>query len=216
MTCGQRCGFRRRTPVTDPRSVRIPAGGYVLVAVAASAGGIPALETLLGELPSAFPVPMLVVQHLDPRRETLIAEVLGRGTELTVKLAEDGEKPRPGVVHIAPPGHHLTVAAGGDLALSDAAPVHFVRPSADVLFESAARTYGAGLLACVVTGAGRDGADGVGAVCRHGGAVIVQDPNTAQFSGMPQAALDACPKARVLPIEQIATVVRALVEAPRP
>jgi len=185
------------------------------VAIAASAGGISALETLLGELPAAFAVPVLVVQHLDPRRDTLIAEVLARSTALTVKLAEDGEEPRSGVVHIAPPGCHLTVVAGGALALSDAAPVHFVRPSADVLFESAASAYGARLLACVLTGTGRDGADGVSAVCRYGGTVIVQDPETAQFGGMPMAAVGACPEARVLPLEQIAAVIRALVAAPR-
>ena len=201
--------------MTDPRAVRSPDEGYAAVAIAASAGGISALETLLGELPAAFPVPVLVVQHLDPRRDTLIAEVLARSTALTVKLAEDGEEPRCGVVHIAPPGCHLTVVAGGALALSDAAPVHFVRPSADVLFESAASAYGARLLACVLTGTGRDGADGVSAVCRHGGTVIVQDPETAQFGGMPMAAVGACPQARVLPLEQIAAVIRTLVAAPR-
>lgn len=202
--------------MADPRPAHSPDEGYAVVAIATSAGGISALETLLGRLPAAFPVPVLLVQHLDPRRDTLIAEVLGRATELTVKLAEGGEKPRPGVVHIAPPGRHLTVAAGGSLALSDVAPVHFVRPSADVLFASAAETYGARLLACVLTGTGCDGADGASAVCRHGGAVIVQDPDTAQFGGMPQAAVDACPEARVLPLDQIATVLCALVEAPRP
>ena len=202
--------------MTDRRPVRSPDDGYAIVAIAASAGGISALETLLGGLPITFPVPVLLVQHLAPRHDTLIADVLGRSTELTVKLAEGGEKPHPGAVYIAPPGRHLTVATGGALALSDIAPVHFVRPSADVLFESAARACGARLLACVLTGTGRDGADGVSAACRHGGTVIVQDPETAQFGGMPQAAIDACPQARVLPLEQIATALRALVEAPRP
>jgi two-component system, chemotaxis family, protein-glutamate methylesterase/glutaminase len=196
------------------RPVRSPTGGYAIVALAASAGGIPALKILLGRLPAGFPVPVLLVQHLDPRRQTVLAEVLARGTKLSVKLAEHGERPRPGLVHVAPPGRHLTVAADGAVALSDAEPVHFVRPSADVLFESAARTHGSRVLACVLTGTGQDGADGVAAVRRHGGTVIVQDPKTAQFSGMPLAALAACPDALVLPVERIGAAMCGLVEVP--
>lgn len=202
--------------MTEAHPVQTPDRGYAVVALAASAGGIPALETLLGELPAAFPVPVLLVQHLDPRRQTVLAEVLDRGTRLAVKLAEDGERPRAGLVHVAPPGRHLTVAADGSLALSDAAPVHFVRPSADVLFESLARTHGSRVLACVLTGTGQDGADGIAAVRGHGGTVIVQDPQTAQFSGMPLAALAACPDALVLPVERIGAAMCGLVEVLRP
>lgn len=195
--------------------LRSPTDGYAVLAIAASAGGISALETVLQQLPAAFPVPVLIVQHLDPRRATRIAEVLSRSTELTVKLARDGERPNPGVVYVAPPDRHLVIGADGVLALSDAEPLHFVRPSADMLFESAARTHGARVLACVLTGSGRDGSGGIGAVARHGGTVIVQDPRSARFGGMPQAALDACPDGLVLPLEQIGGVMCELVEAPR-
>lgn len=156
---------------------------FDVVAVAASAGGIHALVTLLGDLGAGLPVPVLVVQHLDPRHRTVIAEVLGRRTPLEVKLAEDHERARPGTVYIAPPDRHLLAAPDGRLTLSDSELVHFVRPSADLLFESVAGSYGPRAVACVLTGTGRDGAMGVGAVKERGGTVIVQDPGTAEFRG---------------------------------
>src|SRR5690348_8212030 len=82
---------------------------YKVVALASSAGGISALTHVLGVLPPDFPVPVLVVQHLDPRHETVLAEVLGRRTPLTVKLAEAGEPVCSGVVFVAPPDFHLLV-----------------------------------------------------------------------------------------------------------
>ncbi len=202
--------------MADPRDTHTAADGFGAVAIAASAGGIFALETVLGRLPSDLPVPVLVVQHLDPRHETHLSEVLSRSTALTVKLAEEGERPRPAVVYVAAPDRHLLIGDDGAFVLSDTERVHFVRPSADRLFESAARAYGAGTLACVLTGTGADGSTGVEAVARSGGRVIVQDPRTAMFAGMPQAALDACPDALVLPLEQIGATLCDLLGVPNP
>ncbi|MCD9874272.1 chemotaxis protein CheB [Streptomyces guryensis] len=189
--------------------------GFEAVAVASSAGGINGLVTLLGALDAGFPVPVLVVQHLDPRHRTVIAEVLDRRTELDVKLAEDHERTRPGTVYIAPPNRHLLVRPGGLLTLTDSEPVHFVRPSADLLFESVAGAYGARAIACVLTGTGRDGAMGVDAVKSRGGTVIAQDPATAEFRGMPEAAVGTGTVDFVLPLEEIAAVIRGLVETKR-
>ncbi|WP_405873537.1 MULTISPECIES: chemotaxis protein CheB [unclassified Streptomyces] len=188
---------------------------FEVVAVASSAGGINGLITLLGALDADLPVPVLVVQHLDPRHRTVIAEVLGRRTPLTVKLAEDHERTRPGCVYIAPPDRHLLVRPGGLLALTDSELVHFVRPSADLLFESVAGAYGQKAIACVLTGTGRDGAMGVDAVKSRGGTVIAQDPATAEFKGMPGAAVGTGTVDFVLPLEEIAAVIRGLVEAKR-
>ena len=185
---------------------------YTIVALAASAGGITALSRVLGELPVGFPVPVLVVQHLDPRHETVIAAVLGRRTKLPVKLAEAEERVRPGTVYIAPPNHHLLITAAGVLTLTSSELVHFVRPSADLLFESVAGAYGARALACVLTGTGRDGAMGVGAVKSRGGTVIVQDPASAEFPGMPDAAVANGPIDFVLPLDEIGAVIRGLIE----
>jgi len=188
---------------------------FEVVAIASSAGGIHGLATVLGALPAELPVPVLVVQHLDPRHRTVIAEVMNRRTELNVKLAEDHERTVPGTVYIAPPDRHLLVRPGGLLALTDSELVHFVRPSADLLFESVAGAYGAQAVACVLTGTGRDGAMGVDAVKSRGGTVIVQDPETAEFRGMPAAAVGTGTVDFVLPLEEIAAVISGLVEAKR-
>ncbi|QCX77918.1 Chemotaxis response regulator protein-glutamate methylesterase of group 3 operon [Streptomyces sp. YIM 121038] len=186
-----------------------------MAAIASSAGGIHALGVLLGELGEDLPVPLLVVQHLDRRHRTVIADVLGRRTELNVKLAEQDERTEPGTVYIAPPDRHLLVAADGVLTLSSSALVHFVRPSADLLFESVAGAYGPRAIAAVLTGTGVDGAMGVDAVKSRGGTVIVQDPQSAEFKSMPQTALGTGAVDFVLPLEEIAAVIRGLVETKR-
>jgi two-component system chemotaxis response regulator CheB len=188
---------------------------YAIVAVAASAGGVQGLIALLGSLGPDLPVPVLVVQHLDPRHRTVIADVLSRRTELQVKLAEEGERVLPGTVYIAPPDRHLLVGPDGVLALSRTELVHFVRPSADLLFESVAASYGPRAIACVLTGTGSDGAMGLDAVKSRGGTVIAQDPLTAEFKGMPQAAVDTVAVDFVVPLEEIPAVIRGLVEAKR-
>ncbi|MBR7834523.1 chemotaxis protein CheB [Actinospica durhamensis] len=184
---------------------------YAVVAVASSAGGITALGAVLGGLPAGFAVPVLIVQHLDPRHDTVLAHVLARRARLPVKLAEAGELARPGTVYVAPPNRHLVVGAAGLLALADSEPVHFVRPSADVLFESVAGVYGARAIACVLSGTGKDGARGVSAVKARGGTVLAQDPESADFPGMPQAAVATGMVDLVLPLDEIAPAVVRLV-----
>lgn len=186
--------------------------GFDIVAIASSAGGVTALRTLLAALPPQFRVPVVVVQHLDPRHETVIAEVIGRHTPLQVKVAQADEKIRPGVVYVAPPDNHLLVAAPGVLTLSHSALVHFVRPSADLLFESVAGAYGGRAIACVLTGTGSDGSMGVSAIKARGGTVIVEDPETADFNGMPNAAIATGDVDFVLPLDEIAEVIVNLVE----
>jgi two-component system chemotaxis response regulator CheB len=189
---------------------------YGVVAIAASAGGLQALIMVIGNLPQEFPVPVLVVQHLDPRHETVLAEILARRTRLSVKLAEHGELAKPGVVYIAPPDRHLLVEENGRLALTVSELVHFVRPSADLLFESVAGSYGASAIACVLTGSGTDGAMGVSAVKARGGTVLVQDPVKSEFSGMPEAAVATGAVDFILGLDEIAQVIVGLVSAGRP
>ncbi|HEX9030927.1 MAG TPA: chemotaxis protein CheB [Streptosporangiaceae bacterium] len=186
---------------------------YGIVAIAASAGGIGALGRVLGGLPGIFPVPVVVVQHLDRRRETIIAEVLGRKAQMPVALAEDHQHAEPGRIYVAPPNHHLLVEAGGILALTSSELVHFVRPSADLLFESVAATYGKRAIACVLTGSGSDGAMGASAIKSRGGIVIAEDPALAEFNGMPQAVVSSGAVDFILPLDEIAAVVCGLVEA---
>ncbi|WP_158887195.1 chemotaxis protein CheB [Amycolatopsis anabasis] len=188
---------------------------FEIVAVASSAGGIAALSRLLGGLPKDFPAPLVLVQHLDPRHETVIAEVLGRRTQLAVKLAEAEEKVKPGTIYVAPPNRHLLVDPGGTLSLTSTELVHFVRPSADLLFESVAASYGSRAIACVLTGSGVDGSMGTTAIKSRGGTVIAQDPESAEFRGMPQATVGTGVVDFVLPLDEIVSVLQGLVDAGR-
>ena len=186
-------------------------GGFAIVVIASSAGGVTALRNLLPAFPAGLPVPVVIVQHLDPRHETVIAEVIGRHAHLGVKMAEAEEKIEPGVVYVAPPDRHVLIGANPAITLSQSALVHFVRPSADLLFESAAGAYGAGVVACVLSGTGHDAAMGVAAVKSRGGTVIVEDPAVAEFRGMPDAAIATGTADFVLPLDEIAGVVVDLV-----
>jgi two-component system chemotaxis response regulator CheB len=184
--------------------------GYSIVAVASSAGGVVALSRLLPALPADFPAAVVVVQHLDPRHRSLMAEILSRRTALPVTQAWHGQHIEPGAVYIAPPNRHLLASPNDTLSLSDSELVHFVRPSADLLFESVAASYRERAIAVVLTGCGQDGAMGVSAIKKMGGTVIVQDQG-AEFQGMPQAAARTGDCDFVLPIEEIAAALVTLV-----
>jgi two-component system chemotaxis response regulator CheB len=203
----------RRSPMSVDTDQIDQAPPYGIVAVASSAGGITALGRVLAGFHAQMPVPIVVVQHLDPRHETIIAEVIRRRTSLEAKLAVDGERIEAGRIHIAPPNRHLLVNSDRTLSLTSSELVHFVRPSADLLFESVAASYGSAALACVLTGSGSDGAMGATAIKSRGGSVIVQDPQSAEFKGMPEAAVAAGVADFVLPLEEIAPVICRLVGA---
>ncbi|HEY2818099.1 MAG TPA: chemotaxis protein CheB [Casimicrobiaceae bacterium] len=184
---------------------------FELVAVAASAGGLNAISLLVAALPADFPVPVVIVQHLDPRHRSLMADILNRRTSLHVKQAREGERIEAGCVYIAPPDHHLLVNADGTLSLTHTELVHFVRPSADLLFESVAASYKERAIAVVLSGSGRDGAMGVEAINKMGGTVLAQDEGTAEFFGMPGAAVETGCVDFVLPLDEIAPALSTLV-----
>ena len=184
---------------------------FDIVALAASAGGLTALSHLLAALPADFPGALVVVQHLGPRHRSLMAEILSRRTHLQVKQAEEGDRLHPATVYIAPPNRHLLVDPGGTLSLSQSELVHFVRPSADLLFESVAASYKDRAIAVVLTGTGSDGAMGVQAIKKMGGTVIAQDAHTSEFFGMPGAAIQSGSVDWILPLDEIAAVLVRLV-----
>jgi two-component system, chemotaxis family, protein-glutamate methylesterase/glutaminase len=179
------------------------------VGVAASAGGLRALTTVLSGLPQDFSAAIAIVQHLDPRHPSLMAGILGRATPLMVKEAQEGEALRPGVVFLAPPDRHLLVTASGTVTLTRSELVHFVRPSADLLFESLAASFKERALAVVLTGSGSDGALGLRAIRQMGGRTIAQDEATSEFFGMPDAAIRMGVVDAVLPLEQIGAALLA-------
>ena len=170
-----------------------------------------ALSKVLSMLPNDFSTALLVVQHLDPRHRSLMADILARRTSLPVKEAEHGEHINIATVYVAPPDSHLLVNSDGTLSLSKSELVHFVRPSADLLFESVAASYKDRAIAVVLTGTGVDGKMGVQAIKKMGGTVIVQDKQTSEFFGMPDAALQTGCVDFVLPIDEIAYALIKLV-----
>jgi two-component system chemotaxis response regulator CheB len=184
---------------------------YDLIALAASAGGLTALSLVLSNLPAEFPAAVVLVQHLDPRHRSLMAEILGRRTSLQVKQAEEGDRLQPSTVYIAPPDRHLLVNPDSSLSLSQSELVHFVRPSADLLFESVAASYRERAIAVVLTGTGSDGNMGVQAIKKMGGTVIAQDEQSAEFFGMPQAAIQTGSVDFILSLDEIAPALVTLV-----
>jgi two-component system chemotaxis response regulator CheB len=187
------------------------AHSFHVVGIAASAGGLTALGTLLGGFEADFPAAVLVVQHLDRRHPSVMADILGRRTSLPVKQAANGDAIVAGRVLVAPPDNHLLANADETVSLTHSELVHFVRPSADLLFESLAAAFQTRGIAVVLTGSGVDGSMGVQAVKKMGGTVIAQDEATAQFFAMPAAAIATGDVDYVLPLDDIAAAVKKAV-----
>jgi two-component system chemotaxis response regulator CheB len=188
-----------------------PNAAFDVVALAASAGGLTALSRVLSVLPADFPAAIVVVQHLDPRHRSLMADILSRRTLLRVKQAREGDRLSPGTVYIAPPNRHLLVNPDGTLSLSQSELVHFVRPSADLLFESVAASYKDRTIAVVLTGTGSDGNMGVQAIKKMQGTVIAQDEASAEFFRMPGAAIQTGCVDFILPLDEIPSALVTLV-----
>jgi two-component system, chemotaxis family, protein-glutamate methylesterase/glutaminase len=195
-----------------PRDLgRLPGAAFDIVALAASAGGLRALSCVLAGLPASFPAATVVVQHLDRRHRSVIADILGRRTALKVREATEGDVLTAGVVFTAPPNRHLLVNPDATVSLSQSELVHFVRPSADVLFESVAASFRERAIAVVLSGMGVDGAMGLRAVRKLGGTIIVQDEATSEFFGMPGAAIGTGTANFILPLDEIAAALSTLV-----
>lgn len=157
--------------------------------IGGSAGALDVLRAILRCLPATVDLPVVVVLHLSSRPPDALAELLGFDCTLPVKQAEDKEPLLPGTVYVAPPGYHLLVESHRAFALSADAPVHFSRPSIDVLFESARDTFGAAMIAVLLSGASVDGAAAMQEIHAAGAITIVQTPASAEAETMPLAAL---------------------------
>jgi two-component system chemotaxis response regulator CheB len=178
------------------------------VVIGSSAGALEALSAILPALPARFGLPLIVVVHVPADKPSLLAELFRARCRVAVREAEDKEPIREGTVYFAPPDYHLLVETERTLSLSVDEPVLYSRPSIDVLFESAADAYGSGLIAIILSGANHDGARGIKAVVESGGVAVIQSPEEAFSRAMPEAAMAACPNARVLPLSGIAAYLR--------
>lgn len=186
------------------------------VVIGASAGGIEALSVLLPALPADLRASFFIVLHLPRERPSLLVEIFEHRCALAVREAEDKEPVAPGTVYFAPPDYHLLLERSRQIALSADAPVHYSRPSIDVLFESAADAYGDHLLGVILTGANQDGASGLEAVHRAGGITVVQEPVSAHAPLMAMSALQRNPADFVLSLQQIAHLLGTLTRAACP
>jgi two-component system chemotaxis response regulator CheB len=182
---------------------------HSVVVVGTSWGGLAALTKLLGDLPADFGIPVVVVQHRSKDSERLLVQLLQDATELNVCEIEDKDPLRPGTVHVAPANYHVLIE-DGYASLTVEEPVRFSRPSIDVMFSSAADTYGAAAIGVVLTGANEDGARGLAHIVKRGGVALVQDPKTAEIPIMPQAAIREVPTGEVLQLETLGPRLVAL------
>jgi two-component system chemotaxis response regulator CheB len=184
---------------------------YGLVAIAASAGGIPALQTLLSTLPRNLPVPVAVVLHRSPRELDLLPAVLQRRSTLPVRRVEPGQPVQSGTVYVAPADAHLVVSPNRRFELIDGRRIRHVFSSANPLFTTAADVLGP-VIGVVLTGMGRDGTDGVQAVKEAGGVVIAQDEATSEWFSMPRSAIATGAVDYVLPLDRIGAKLTELLD----
>ncbi len=187
---------------SDGRVLKEATRQYELVVIGCSMGGMDALKVIFNALPKEFPLPIAVVQHRYRTSNEGLPAFLRRHTQLEVVDTTDKEWIKPGTVYLAPANYHLLVERG-ELSLSVDEAVAYSRPSIDVLFESAADSYGGAVIGVVLTGANADGARGAKRIKNRGGFVLVQDPATAESPAMPQAAIDATRVDRILPLDRI-------------
>lgn len=205
----QRRGLRELSEPTEVLDCAVtPTVESSLVGIVASTGGPPALATLLEALPSSYPLPIMVVQHMNEAFIPGFIDWLDSRCQVRVKAAVDGECPRSGHVYVALGGSHLLVGPGR-LKIVGSEPVSYQCPSGTVLFRSLAEQAGPEGVGILLTGMGDDGAAGLLELKRRGGHTIVEDRSTATVYGMPRAAVELGAATEILPLP---AVVRRLTE----
>lgn len=205
-------------PAADPAvPALVPSNDLGVVAVGASTGGPEACQRILRNLPPDFPLPVLLVVHIGAAFGAALAEWLDRESRIRVACAVDGE-PLPLVgqarVLMASPDHHL-VLRNGRMRLNQDPERHSCRPSVDLLFESVARDMPGRAIACLLTGMGRDGAEGLLAIRQSGGRTLAQDRATSVVFGMPQEAIRMGAAERVLPLDEFGPVLTQMARGAR-
>ncbi|MEB3229904.1 MAG: chemotaxis-specific protein-glutamate methyltransferase CheB [Leptolyngbyaceae bacterium] len=183
-------------PQIDIRSPRI-------IAIAASTGGPNALHTVLKEFPANLPIPVVCVQHISEGFLGGLVAWLDRECQVSVQVAQTGEQPQAGTVYFAPENYHLEIGSTGQLLCQQSPYVSGHRPSATVLFKSVATYYRRSVVAALMTGMGRDGADGLLDIAQVGGITLVQDEASCVVFGMPREAIALGAAQKVLPLTAI-------------
>ncbi len=196
-------------PVT-PRAAATGGALPKLVVIAVSTGGPVALGQLVPALPADSRFAVVIVQHMPAHFTGALADRLDHDSPLSVREAQDGDRPRPGLVLVAPGDRHLEFDDRGNVVLRDGPTVNGCRPAADVTMLSAARVYGRRTVGVVLTGMGRDGTAGALAIRRAEGRTLAQDEESCVIFGMPRAAIEAGAIEEVAPLSEIASRLRYL------
>jgi two-component system chemotaxis response regulator CheB len=195
---------KARPPTVDPSLTTWPPTGPKVVVIGVSTGGPSALTRVLPALPADIGVAVIVVQHMPAQFTTTLAERLNGLSAIEVREAQEGDKPRRGLALVAPGDRHLEFGDKGILVLSDGPEVNGCRPSVDVTMRSAAKIFGRRTIGVIMTGMGRDGAEGLAAVRAAGGRTLAQDKATSTIWGMPRAAVEAGVVDEVVALDEIA------------
>jgi two-component system chemotaxis response regulator CheB len=193
----------------------IPRWSTELVAIGASSGGLDGIGTLLAALPRDFPAAVAVVLHMPPGNGGLLSGLFAARCALPVKEVEDKEFIVPGTVYIAAPDYHMLVEPDRSFSLSQDDPVHFSRPSIDVLLESAAIAYRERLLGIVLAGGSPDGAAGLMRVRALGGQAWMQEPGNADAPPMPASAIAHAGADRIIDMGTLARALAGMGKDPR-
>jgi two-component system chemotaxis response regulator CheB len=182
-----------------------------VVALVSSAGGLDALTQVLNRLPTDLPAAVVALQHTDPERESVLADLLSRRTALTVTVASDGAGLDPGIVLVAPSGSHMLITSRRTVCLVPSGAFPPSRPSADLLLTTLALAYGPDSIAVVLSGGGHDAATGATVIQHLGGTVLATDQATSEHYGMPGNTATRNSTAVVLPLPDVADLIVDLV-----
>jgi two-component system chemotaxis response regulator CheB len=195
---------------TQPAPGRVREHGYKVVVIAASTGGPKVVLDVMQNMPGDMGAAILIIQHMPEGFTMSFAERISWQSQVKTKEAEDGDELAPGKAFVAPAGFHMGLEKNGGkvvIRLNQEPLVNFVRPAADVTMVSAANIFGKDTIGVVLTGMGRDGADGAKRIKEKGGIVIIQNMETSVVWGMPKAVYDAGLADKVLPVEEVPAAI---------
>ncbi len=182
---------------------------YKAIVMGGSAGSMGAFLEIFSSLPNDFRLPIIIACHVHPLDNGGLVEFFCQQSPLTIKEADDKEPILPGHVYFPPANYHLLVEPDETFSLTVDPKVNYARPSIDVLFESAAFVYGDRLIGILLTGANPDGAKGISSIKKMGGHTIAQNPDSAEYPVMPQAAIDTGDVDTILSVEQIGNFIKS-------
>lgn len=181
-----------------------------LLVIGGSAGGLDVILQVLPRLKKTITFPIIIVLHRRNGFDMTLGELLSYKTVLPVKEVAEKDTLQPAHIYIAPPDYHLLIEKDHTLTLDDSEKINYSRPSIDVTFQSAADVFGEELVCVLLSGANADGVDGLREVKEKGGIIVVQNPDTAEVSYMPQQAISSLTVDRILRIEEMSSFINDL------